>query len=123
MIELDQANLVSEGKELIKKLLLVIQTYKSSGAADRGLKFYNEYSAVSDFFLEVRDIVIKKKKPRRIELNNNLVRYSEQCVEPITYPETFEGIVLSYADRFQFNKALYKQVMGVWDEHKADLKV
>lgn len=122
-IELDQANLVTEGKELIKKLLIVIQTYKSSGASDRGTKFYNEYSTVSDFFLKVRDIVMQKKKPRRVELNNNLVRYSEQCIEPVTYPETFEGIVLSYADRFQFNKALYTQVCSVWDEHKADLKV
>jgi len=55
---------------------------------------------VSDFFLKVREIVIKKKKPRRIELNNNLVRYSESSIEPTHYPETFEGIILSYADRF-----------------------
>lgn len=43
-IWLDKDNLVKEGKELIKQLLMVIQTYKSSGAADRGTKFYNHYS-------------------------------------------------------------------------------
>jgi hypothetical protein len=41
LIHLDQENLVKEGKDLIKQLLIVLQTYKSSGASDRGLKFYN----------------------------------------------------------------------------------
>jgi hypothetical protein len=49
---------MTEGKELIKQLLIVLQTYKSSGAVDRGEKFYNEYSAVSEMFLKIRDIVI-----------------------------------------------------------------
>ena len=123
LIHLDEKLLVTEGKELIKQLLIVIQTYKSSGASDRGTKFYNEYSEVSEFFLKVREIVQKKKKPRRIELNNNLVRYSEQCIEPVVYPETFQGIILSFADRHPFNKKLFNQIKGVWDEHKASLKV
>ena len=122
-IWLDKDNLVKEGKDLIKRLLIVIQTYKSSGAADRGTKFYNHYSEVSDFFLKIRQIVVDKKKPRRIDLNNNLVRYSDSMVEPQVYPESFEGIILSYADRFNFNAALYKQVMSVWNEHKATMKV
>lgn len=108
LIHLDEKNLVTEGKELIKQLLIVLQTYKSSGASDRGTKFYNEYSEVSEFFLKVREIVQKKKKPRRVELNNNLVRYSESSIEPICYPESFEGIILSYADRHQFSKNLFK---------------
>ena len=77
LIHLDEKLLVSEGKDLIRQLLIVLQTYKSSGANDRGQKFYEEYSAVSDFFLKVRDIVQKKKKPRRVEVNNNLFRYNE----------------------------------------------
>lgn len=108
LIHLDEALLVTEGKELIKKLLIVLQTYKSTGASARGKKFYDEYSEVSDFFLKVRDIVIKKKKPRRVDVNNNLVRYSENTVQPRCYPETFEGIILSYADRYTFNKKFYK---------------
>jgi len=123
LIHLDEALLVTEGKELIKKLLIVLQTYKSTGASARGKKFYDEYSEVSEFFLKVRDIVIKKKKPRRVDVNNNLVRYSENTVQPRCYPETFEGIILSYADRYTFNKKFYKQIKGVWDENKDQLKV
>ena len=123
LIHLDEQNLVKEGKELIRQLLLVLQTYKSSGCNARGQEFYNSYSEVSDFFLQVRDIVMKKKKPRRVELNNNLVRYSESSIEPVCYPESFEGIILSYADRFPFTRRLYHQIKGVWDEHKSGLKV
>ena len=67
---------------------------------DRGEKWYNDYSSVDEFFLKVRTIVMAKKKPRRVELNNNLVRYNAETVAPIYYPETFESIILSYADRF-----------------------
>jgi len=61
---------------------------------------------VSEYFLNIRKIVQKKKKPRRIEVNNNLVRYNESSIEPINYPENFEGIILSYADRFPVSKQL-----------------
>jgi hypothetical protein len=50
--------------------------------------------------------VIQKKKPRRIELNNNLFRYNEKVIEPIVYPESFEGIIKSFADRFSATKEL-----------------
>jgi len=48
---LNQENLVKEGKELIKEMLIVLQVYKSSGAVDRAVKWYGEYSAVEDYFL------------------------------------------------------------------------
>ena len=81
LIHLNDENLITEGKELIKKLLIVLQTFKSSGCSERGKQFYNSYSEVSDFFLNIRSIVEKNKKARRIELNNNLTRYSESCIE------------------------------------------
>jgi len=123
IIHLNQENLNKEGKQLISDMLIIIQTYKSSGAYERAKKWYDEYSEVSDFFLQIRKIVLAKKKPRRLDGNNNLVKYNESCIEPRCYPETHEGVILSYAERYPFNKALYKQVTGVWNEHKADLKV
>ena len=51
VIHLNKERLCTEGKVLIKDLLIVLQTYKSSGAFERGKKFYDEYSAVSDYFL------------------------------------------------------------------------
>ena len=114
---------MTEGKELIRKLLVVLQTYKSSGCIERGKKFYDEYSAVSDYFIDVRNIVQAKKKPRRVELNNNLVRYNEKNISSIQYPEVLESIILSYADRFQWNQNLYTQMKTIWDQHKESLRV
>lgn len=95
-IHLNKELLMTEGRDLIKQFLIILQTYKSSGAVDRATTFYNKYSEVNDFFLRVRKIVLDKKKPRRIELNNNLVRYNEETIEPICYPETLEAIALSF---------------------------
>jgi len=66
---------------------------------------------------------MKKKKPRRVEVNNNLVRYNENCIDQIHYPESFEGIILSYSDRYPFDFKLYMDVKSIWDEHKASLRV
>ena len=88
---------------MIKDFLMILQTYKSSGAVDRAVAFYAHYSKVEGIFLQIRDIVIEKKKPRRIELNNNLVRYNSANIESIHYPECFEGIIASYADRYPCN--------------------
>jgi dipeptidyl-peptidase-3 len=102
---------------------VILQTYKSSGAIELATKFYAEYSQVDDFFMKVRDLVIAKKKPRRIELNNNLVRYNEKVIEPTVYPESFEGIIHSYADRFPATKTLLDQIISEWDKTKAFLRV
>jgi hypothetical protein len=78
---------------------------------------------VNETFLKIRDIVINKKKPRRVELNNNLVRYNEQLIESVHYPESFEGIIHSYADRFPFNTEFRDQIVSEWDKTKHHLRV
>lgn len=108
---------------MITKLLLTLQTYKSSGCVERGKLFYDKYSEVTDFFIKIRDIVIRNKKPRRLELNCNLMRYNEKSIGIQQYPETHEGIIHSYADRHQFTPALYKQMKGIWEQHKEHLRV
>jgi len=114
---------MEEGRELIKKFLIILQTYKSSGCVERGQKFYDHYSEVNEYFLKVRDIVINKKKPRRVELNNNLVRYNEEVIEPMMYPESLEGIILSYADRYPFNQNYLNEIMKEWTTRADNLRV
>ena len=101
----------------------ILQAYKSTGCIERASKFWAHYSKVDGLFLDIRDIVIDKKKPRRIELNNNLIRYNEGAIEPILYPERMEAIIHSYADRYPINMALADQVLGVWDAHREYLRV
>ena len=86
--------------------MIILQTYKSTGAIDRASKFWAHYSKVEGFFHDIRDIVIEKKKPRRLELNNNLIRYKEDLIEPILYLECLEAIIHSYADRYPCTREL-----------------
>lgn len=85
--------------------MIILQTYKSTGAVERANKFWAHYSKVEGMFLDIREIVIEKKKPRRIELNNNIIRYKEDKIEPILYPEVMEAIIHSYADRYPCTRA------------------
>ena len=114
LIHLDKELLWTEGRQLIKEFLVILQTYKSTGSIDRAQKFWNHYSKVDGIFLDIRKIVLEKKKPRRLELNNNLVRYNSECIEAIVYPSTFEGIIMSYADRYPCNKKYLDQVLDEW---------
>ena len=43
-IHLNKENLMTEGKNIIRYLLLILQTYKSSGCVSRGKAFYDHYS-------------------------------------------------------------------------------
>jgi hypothetical protein len=106
LIHLDRERLWTEGQQLIRKFLNILQTYKSTGAIDRASKFWAHHSKVEGFFLDIRDIVIDKKKPRRLELNNNLMRYNEGTIEPVLYPERLEAIIHSYAERYPCTREL-----------------
>ena len=63
--------------------------------------------------------------PRRIVLNNNLFKKDGNmlAIKVIEYPETFEGVISSYADRYPFTPELYWQVKNEWDKHKDSLRV
>ena len=58
-----------------------------------------------------------------MECNNNLVRYNPTCIDQIHYPESMEGVILSYQDRYPFTYKLYSDMKGIWDEHKEHMRV
>lgn len=123
LIHLNKDLLMSEGRELITKFLITLQTYKSSGCVERGKKFYDEYSTVDDFFLKIREIVVSKKLPRRVELNNNLIYYNESCIEPQCYPEKFEGIIMSFRERYGASDAALDTMLAEWKKRSHLIRV
>lgn len=123
MIKLDEGLLMGEGQQLIRKFLLTLQTYKSAGCVERVTEFYERYSRVDDFFLKIRSIVLRDTLPRRIQLNNNLRRYNEHSIEVLSYPSSFEGIILSFADRYNCNNQMVEDILKTWEEHKEDIRV
>jgi len=92
---------------LIKEYLVIIQTYKSSGCIERAGPFYSHYSKVEGDHLLMRELMLKNQRPRRVELMANLMWYNEENIHPVKYPECFEGIIHSWAERFPFTKELF----------------
>ena len=67
--------------------------------------------------------MISRKSPRRLVLNNNLLRYNSANVEPRVYPECFEGIILSYADRYPCTMEFLNNIHAEWSKTAAYLRV
>lgn len=116
---------MTEGHELIGKLLYTLQVYKSSGSYDRARKLYDDYSSVSDHFLKYRDIVISKRRPGYLRSYPNLELISSNSlsegnsteqtengnkVEIKEYEESINGLISSFADRYPFNEKLFNDI-------------
>lgn len=54
---------------------------------------FSKYSEVSEKFLEIREVVIANKKPRRLTVFGHLNKNSEGKCEYTEFPETHEGII------------------------------
>lgn len=62
---------------------------------------FEEYSEVSDEMLELRDIIMARKEPRKLLVQPNMVLTSNGSVELKTYSASAEGMIASWVDRFQ----------------------
>ena len=49
-------------------------------------------------------------------MNNNLVRYNEESVEIVQYPENMEGIISSMADRFSAKRPELEKRLNEWNK-------
>ena len=130
-MSVDRTKLLTEGHELVKNLLLILQTYKSAGAVERARKFYDLYSQVPENFTKIAEIIKKDKKPGSLREFINTVKASdldarmktESIPDVKAYPESIDGVILSFAERYPFTPYLYKEVMAEWNPHKEDLRV
>lgn len=96
---LDRARLKTDGHEAIKNFLRKLHVLKCVGDAAAAEQLFAGYSKVDARFLELRDIVLQNKLPRRLELQGNLFLSLTGEVEYKTYEQTHAGIVRSYVER------------------------
>lgn len=110
---MDRSKLRTVAFEGIKNFLAKLHIYKSMGDYEAAKKMFDGYSAVDEVMMKVRDIVIKNKVPRRINLQPNVVLENGK-IEPQYrgYEETFEGVVQSYVERY--NDAFISDVYKEW---------
>ena len=96
---LNRDKIKTDGHEAIKKFLLKLHIYKCLADSESAYELFGGYSQVNDYFLKIREIVLKNKMARRLELQGNLFLNTNKKVEYKTYEETHEGIVRSYIER------------------------
>lgn len=122
-IHIDRSKVLTEGCRLTKECLMYLQVYKTTGDFENGKAFYDKYSTVDPMFLEIRDIVMNNKKPRRIELNHNLFSADDEYVHVVKYEANFRGIAQSFADRYDLTAEFVNSYIAEWEKTKDYLRV
>ena len=99
-MKIDRSKLRTTAFEALSSFLNKLHTYKSIGDFDSAKAFFEQYSQVSEEFLKIRQIVMRHKLPRRLELQPNVVMEEGGQVGYREYDESFEGTIDSYVERF-----------------------
>ncbi|KAJ3838296.1 aflatoxin-detoxifizyme [Lentinula raphanica] len=98
-VRVDRDKVLAHGKDVIGKLLISLQVYKSTADGSGARKFYTELTTpLSGWDGEIRDLVLKKKLPRKIfvQPTTSIVDGEVQLKE---YPLTPSGVIQSFIDR------------------------
>uniref|UniRef100_A0A0N4U2V0 Dipeptidyl peptidase 3 n=1 Tax=Dracunculus medinensis TaxID=318479 RepID=A0A0N4U2V0_DRAME len=100
LFKLDKTKIDSVGKPAIGQFLRKLQAYKSTGDYGNGSKFFMNIGNVSNRALKWRDIVIKRRQPRKIFVQSNTLLDDNGFVSLKCYPASFEGVIQSFVDRY-----------------------
>lgn len=110
---LDRSKIDSVGKPAIGDFLKLLQIYKSTGDVANGSKLFNEWGSVTDEQLRWRDIVVARRKPRRLFVQSNTC-ISKDEIELKTYPDSVAGVIHSFVDRH--NDESIEDLLTVWEK-------
>ena len=101
-LEVDRSKIESIGQESIGEFLNKLHVYKCSGDVAAGTAFYVDQTTIPAELLKFRDIILKKKLPRKQLVQANTVLADANghanvlCKE---YPESCAGMIASFAER------------------------
>ncbi|GMT28781.1 hypothetical protein PFISCL1PPCAC_20078 [Pristionchus fissidentatus] len=99
--KLDKTKIDSVGMPAVRQFLNKLQAYKSTADVKGATELFNKYGSVGPTELKWREICIAKRKPRRIFVQpNTKLTSDEKNAELVTYPETPEGIIQSFVERY-----------------------
>lgn len=97
-LKVDRSKIESIGQESIGEFLNKLHVYKCSGDVVNGSKFYNEQTTIPAELLKFRDIILKKKLPRKqlVQANTFVENDTVICKE---YDESCAGMITSFVER------------------------
>lgn len=95
----DRSKIERVGQESIGEFLRKLHVYKCSGDVISGSAFFKEQTTIPPELLKFRDIILKKKLPRKQLVQANTFINAHGDVECVEYDETPEGMIESFAAR------------------------
>ncbi|PAA77353.1 hypothetical protein BOX15_Mlig003174g5, partial [Macrostomum lignano] len=114
-VRLDRSKISSVAKPAIGEFLKRLQSFKSTCSVEAGREFFESYSTVDAYFQRLRDIVIARRKPRRVFIQANLSMDSAGSVSIVEYSDGPAEMIRSFRDRFsdedwgRIEEALWQQ--------------
>lgn len=97
-LKVDRSKISTIGQESIGEFLNKLHVYKCSGNVEEGSEFYVKQTSIPDELLKFRDIILKKKLPRKqlVQANTIVENGEVVCKE---YEESCVGMIDSFAER------------------------
>lgn len=114
LITIDRTKIFDVGFVALKKFLLKMMVYKSTADLQNATQMFEGYSAVDEYFLDIRRIVVENALPRRIELQSHL-SHDQNAVIYESFGESFEGIIQSYMRRYPY---FDQEMWDLWKEYR-----
>ncbi|KAG6818124.1 hypothetical protein H0H87_000029 [Tephrocybe sp. NHM501043] len=98
-VRVDREKVLKEGKDAAGKLLISLQVFKSTADGAGARKFYNELTKpLSGWEGDIRDLVLRKKQPRKIFVQPNTQIVDGEVVLK-EYPLTTAGLIESFIEK------------------------
>lgn len=98
-VRVDRDLVLTKGREVAGKLLIELQVRKSTADGPGAREYYTRLTQpISGWEEEIRDLVLKKKQPRKIFVQPNTFIVNGE-VELKEYPLTCAGVIESFIDR------------------------
>jgi dipeptidyl-peptidase-3 len=99
VISLDREKIRSHGIPAIGRYLQKLHVFKSTADFAGGKKLYDEICTVGEDMAKYREVVMRKKLPRKQFVQANTVVDEEGKVRLREYEPTLEGLIKSYVER------------------------
>ncbi|XP_064403750.1 dipeptidyl peptidase 3-like [Halichondria panicea] len=120
LVELDRTLINTAGKKAIGEFLEKIQVYKSTADVSAAEAMYNHYSSVSEEnggWVSIRDIVLARKKPRRM-LVQPITMLKGEDVELKEFEASPEGIIECFTAYSKQNTQYDDTLECLWKKDK-----
>lgn len=130
IVHLDRKQIKTTGKKAIGDLIRELQIFRATADVEGATKFFEPYFKITkedektkeqkgflslEQFYKYREIAIKHKTPRRLELFYDLEKKENGSIEMRKFEKSFKGVIESHLFH---HKDSFEDVYNSWDETK-----